>query len=287
VRREYALVECSRRLNRCSSCFLGQQGRAWFCQTFPRRSWRRWSVFIPVGCACPVPSVMVSLSGICAETLDAAVALAAQCDRRGVPLSLLVAPRLKHGYRLSEDPMTLRWLHARKAGGDVIVLHGYDQAASKRRRAEFATLAEHEATLRLTAADRVLEHLDLRTRLFAPPRWVVSPGALVVLPRVGFALCADRTTIRDFGTATMVHARVLEVGGGNRTEPWRCRAMVLGAGRTARRGGLCRVGIDARHLSRSGPRQAVLDALDLALHHGATPQTYQLPLAAAAAAAAA
>ncbi len=36
---------------------------------------------------------MVSLSGIRAETLDAAVALAAQCDRRGVPLSLLVAPR--------------------------------------------------------------------------------------------------------------------------------------------------------------------------------------------------
>jgi len=51
---------------------------------------------------------------------------------------------------------------------------------------------------------------------------------------------------------------------------------------TARRGGLCRVGIDARHLSRSGPRQAVLDALYFALHHGATPQTYQLPLAAAA-----
>jgi len=72
-------------------------------------------VFIPVGCAWSVPSVMVSLSGICAETLDAAVALAAQCDRRGVPLSLLVAPRRKHGYRLSEDPMTLRCLHARKS----------------------------------------------------------------------------------------------------------------------------------------------------------------------------
>jgi len=40
----------------------------------------------------------------------------------------------------------------------VIVLHGYDQAALKRRRAEFATLPEHEAALRLTAADRALEH---------------------------------------------------------------------------------------------------------------------------------
>jgi len=86
-----------------------------------------------------VPSVIVSLSGIHAETLDEAVALAAQCDRRGVPLSLLVAPRLRNEYRLSEDPVTLQWLHSRKAGGDVIVLHGYDRAAIKRRRAEFAT----------------------------------------------------------------------------------------------------------------------------------------------------
>jgi len=243
-------------------------------------------VFIPAECAWPVASIIVSLSGIRADTLDEAVALAAQCDRRGVPLSLLVAPRLKNGYHLSEDAVTLRWLHRRKAGGDVIVLHGYDQAAIKRRRAEFATLPEHEATLRLTAADRALEHLGLRTRLFAPPRWVISPGALAALPRMGFTLCADRTTIRDLATATMVHSRVLGVGlgGGNRTEPWRCRAMVLSAGRTTRHGGLCRVGIDARHLSRSGPRQAVLDALDLALHHGASPQTYQLPLTPAAAA---
>ncbi len=243
-------------------------------------------MFIPAECAWPVASIIVSLSGIHADTLDEAVALAAQCDRRGVPLSLLVAPRLKNGYHLSDDPTTLQWLHSRKAGGDVIVLHGYDQAARKRRRAEFATLPEHEATLRLTAADRALEHLGLRTRLFAPPRWVISPGALAALPRMGFTLCADRTTIRDLATATMVHSRVLGVGlgGGNRTEPWRCRAMVLSAGRTTRHGGLCRVGIDARHLSRSGPRQAVLDALDLALHHGASPQTYQLPLTPAAAA---
>jgi len=233
-----------------------------------------------------VPSVIVSLSGIRADTLDEAAALAAQCDRRGVPLSLLVAPRLRNGYRLSDDPTTLQWLHSRKASGDVIVLHGYNQAAIKRRRAKFTTLAEHEATLRLTAADRVLEHLGLRTRLFAPPRWVISPGALAALPRMGFTLCADRATIRDLAAATMVHSRLLGVGlgGGSRTEPWRCRAMVLSAGRTTRHGGLCRVGIDARHLSRSGPRQAVLDALDLALHHGASPQTYQLPLTPAAAA---
>ncbi|MGZ4542145.1 MAG: DUF2334 domain-containing protein [Mycobacteriaceae bacterium] len=223
-----------------------------------------------------VASVIVSLSGIRAETLDDAAELATELDDRGVPLSLLVAPRLRGGYRLAEDAATLEWLHGRKGLGDAIVLHGYDQASVKRRRAEFATLPEHEAALRLTAADRVLEAVGLRSRLFAPPRWVASPGALAALPRIGFALCADLTAVRDLRTGAVLRSRVLGVGGGNKTEPWWCRAMVMGAGRIARRGGLVRVSLDAKHLSRSGPRQAVLDALDLALHHGAVPQRYQL-----------
>ncbi|MGZ4559816.1 MAG: DUF2334 domain-containing protein, partial [Mycobacteriaceae bacterium] len=101
-------------------------------------------------------------------------------------------------------------------------------------------------------------------------------AGLAALPRIGFALCADLTAVRDLRTGAVLRSRVLGVGGGNKTEPWWCRAMVMGAGRIARRGGLVRVSLDAKHLSRSGPRQAVLDALDLALHHGAVPQRYQL-----------
>jgi hypothetical protein len=62
--------------------------------------------------------------------------------------------------------------------------------------------------------------------------------------------------------------------------------MVLGAARTARRGGLVRIAVDAADLARSGPRQAVLDAVDIALHHGAVAVTYpdllKAPLARAA-----
>ena len=71
------------------------------------------------------------------------------------------------------------------------MLHGYDDAATKKRRGEFAMLRAHEANLRLMGADRVLEHLGLRTRLFAAPGWVVSPGAIKALPGNGFRLLAD------------------------------------------------------------------------------------------------
>ena len=223
--------------------------------------------------------LIVSLSGIRTDVLTDAVELAAQLDGRGIPLSLLVAPRLRGGYRLMQDAATLEWLRRRRDQGDALVLHGYDQAATKRRRAEFAELPEHEAVLRLTAADRVLEAAGLRTRLFAPPRWALSPGALAALPRIGFGLCADRTAVRDLRSGTALRSRVLEVRGTSRTEPWRCRALVMAAARTARRGGLVRVSIDAKDLARSGPRQAVLDALDLAVHHGAVPSCYHLPVA--------
>lgn len=128
--------------------------------------------------------------------------------------------------------------------------------------------------LRLTAADRALEAVDLRTRLFAPPRWLASAGAMAALPRAGFQVCADLTGVHDLATGAVQRGRVLGVGGGRKAEPWWCRAVVLGAGRIARRGGLVRLSLAAKRLRSSGPHQAMLDALDLALHHGAVPQSY-------------
>ena len=89
--------------------------------------------------------LIVSVSGIRDETRPAVDSFAREMDARGVPLSLLVAPRMKDHYRLARDPHTQEWLLERREGGDAIVLHGYDQAATKRRRAEFAVLPEHEA----------------------------------------------------------------------------------------------------------------------------------------------
>jgi uncharacterized protein len=218
--------------------------------------------------------LIVSVSGIGPRTLDEVEAFCAQMDARSVPVSLLVAPRLSGGYRLDEDPHTVEWLTARRAGGDAVVLHGYDDAATKKRRGEFALLPAHEANLRLMAADRVLEHLGLRTRLFAAPGWNVSPGVVKALPRNGFRLLADLHGITDLVRHTTVRARVLGIGEGFLSEPWWCRTVVLSAERIARRGGIVRVAVAARHLRKPGPLQAMLDAVDLAGMHGCTPTVY-------------
>ncbi|GJJ17915.1 DUF2334 domain-containing protein [Mycolicibacterium mageritense] len=219
--------------------------------------------------------LIVSISQISDRTLDDVASFCAELDSRGVPASFLVAPRLKGGYRLEHDAPTVDWLIARRAAGAAVVLHGYDEAATKKRRGEFAGLPAHEANLRLMGADRVLEYLGLRTRLFAAPGWTVSPGTVTVLPRNGFRLLAGLSGITDLVRQSTVRSRVLGIGEGFLTEPWWCRTLVLAAERTARREGVVRVAVAARHLRKPGPRQAMLDAIDLSLLHRCVPVVYQ------------
>lgn len=219
--------------------------------------------------------LIVSISHVSARTLDDVEAFRADLRTRGVPASFLVAPRLKGGYRLELDAPTATWLRDQRACGDSIVLHGFDEAATKKRRSEFASLPAHEANLRLMGADRVLEHLGLRTRLFAAPGWAVSQGTVVALPRNGFRLLVGFTTVTDLIRRDAVRARVLGIGAGFVAEPWWCRTVVLSAERMARRSGTVRLAVSARHLGASGPRQAMLDAVDLALLHRCSPEVYR------------
>jgi len=165
-------------------------------------------------------------------------------------------------------------------------MHGYDHTADPlgawgsytvttlRRRAEFATLPAHEAGLRLHAANILLERLDLCTDAFVPPRWLASPGTRRALQNHGYRVCADATAVHELRSNQVYRGRVLGLAHGERVDPLWCRAMVLGAARTARRGALVRIAVDAADLARGGRRAALLDAVDIALHHGAHPSTY-------------
>ena len=219
--------------------------------------------------------LIVSVSGISNRTLPHLDEFRPQLDSRNVPASLFVAPRLKGGYRLDSDDATVDWLQRRRSTGDAVVLHGFDEAATKRMRSEFATLPAHEANLRLIGADRALEQLGLRTRLFAAPGWTASAGTVMALPRNGFRLLIGLYETVDLLRGTTSRGRVIGIGAGFLTEPWWCRTVVLSAERTARRGGTVRLAVSARQLGKPGPRQAVLDAVDLALMHGCAPVVYR------------
>jgi uncharacterized protein len=174
-------------------------------------------------------TLIVSLSGLSAPSLSDAAAFAAELDARLVPASWLLPPRPRDGRHLPDAPV-IRWLHGRLAVGDAVVMHGFDHTvdpigrwstspvAAMGRRAEFASLPCHEATLRLIAATRTMDELGLPSDVFAPPRWLASAGTLVALRRRGFRVCADSVGVRlldtGAGDVRVLRGRVLGVGGG-------------------------------------------------------------------------
>ncbi|ADG96516.1 conserved hypothetical protein [Segniliparus rotundus DSM 44985] len=216
--------------------------------------------------------IVVSLSGIRDTTLGQARAFAELLDARGVPLSLLVAPKLPGKYKLAKDPGTADWLRERRAHGDAIVLHGYDQAATKRRKAEFAALPEYEARLRLTAADRMMDHLGLRTRLFAPPEWAASPGAQAVLPALGFHQLVRADSVLEVRAGAARPARLFAPR--PKYESWQRRVVSFWAWRSGRRGELAQLAISGKHLETESVRGLFFEALGLALERGVRPVRY-------------
>lgn len=219
--------------------------------------------------------LIVSISEIGERTLADLESFCAQLDTRDVPVSLLVAPRLDRDYQLDRDASTVEWLSGRRTGGAAIVLHGYNVADTTRRRGAFAILPAHETNLLLIGADRVLEHLGLRTRLFAAPGWTVSPGTVAALPGNGFRLVADLHRITDLVRHSTLRTWLLGIGEIFPTGPWWCRMLVHSAERIARRGGTVRLAVGGQQLAKPGSRQAVLDAVDVALLHNCTPTVYR------------
>ncbi|MFI5607419.1 DUF2334 domain-containing protein [Amycolatopsis sp. NPDC051903] len=228
--------------------------------------------------------LLVSLSGTAPRTLHRCADLAAELERRKVPLSIL------HVARTEDGPVTA-WVRTRAEAGDSVLLHGYDHRITPThrpmhlgKRAEFADLPAHEARLRLIAAKAALATTGVTVDGFAPPRWLASAGTLLALREHGFTLCADANAVRDLVTGEAHRARVQEFASqSQRTETVRCFALVLASARAARRGGLVRLGIDAADLARPGLRQALLDAVDVALENRAFGSTYGSLRSAAAA----
>lgn len=222
------------------------------------------------------PRLVVSVSGIRDTTLDGAITLVGELERRSVPVSLLVAPRRGHEYELAADHWTQDWLRHRREQGDSIVLGGYDDAATKVRRPEFASIGPAEAAVRLAAADRLMADMGLRTRIFAPPRWNASPGCLKALPGAGFRVCAELSAVHDLVRGATERGRVLSIGEGFVADSWWCRALVAASGRIAAGDGLVRLNISAKQAGRTTPRSALLDAVDLvAAQYGARTARYE------------
>lgn len=217
--------------------------------------------------------LLVSVSSIFDETLGGVRSLVDELDRREIPVSLLVAPHIDKRWHLAKDKQTRSWLRA-QLGERALLLNGFDQPVQGRR-AEFATLEEHEARLRLKGATRQMESLGFDLRMFAPPRWQLSRGTLDVLPDFDFDIAVSNKGIHHLRTGGFTQCRNLSVGEGYGAAKWWRRNVIAAAQRGAERGNTIRLSVSGRELDQKKVRRDFLNAADAAVGAGARPDDYR------------
>lgn len=206
----------------------------------------------------PIPrAVILAIHDIAPAALDACRRLAAWLDATGLgPLSLLVVPAF-HGDR-PIDPASeaARWLRARVARGDEVVLHGYRHLADRpparladRLRAwlltagegEFQALPRAEAAQRLAAGLATLAAAGLgRPRGFVAPAWLLGEEARQAVAALGFAYTTSRTALHDLAAGRSYPAPALGLSSRSRARLAVSRAVVPWLWRAARRAPLIR-----------------------------------------------
>lgn len=223
---------------------------------------------------------MVSLSGLETRAPGQSALLAAELDRRKVPLTLLIAPR-----RMPEQTAHSAisgWVRERIAAGDEVALHGFGADTANRpaptrlhRRLGTVWTSSHEAGLRLVAELAAMERLGLHADTFVTRRGLATPGTISALGKYGFSLCVDAAGVREIGNGEIHHGRVHALGQGARSEHRSGNALIGKTLRAARQGRLVRLAVDAAHLDQHNHVETILDAVDLVLDHDAVPTTYR------------
>ncbi|WKD58113.1 hypothetical protein CAPI_07925 [Corynebacterium capitovis DSM 44611] len=218
--------------------------------------------------------VLVSISSIFSQTLDDVTALITDLDGEHIPVSLLIAPHIDKKWHLAKDAKTREWFRAQDEAGRPLILNGFDQPAQGRR-AEFATLGEHEARLRLRGATRQMASLGFEPRIFAPPRWRLSEGTLAVVPEFGFELVASTRGLHVVGSGEFHQCRNLSFGEGFGAARWWRSAIIRAAERGAEKGNTIRLSVSGRELADNKVRRDFLRAAAGALSTGARPTDYE------------
>ncbi|MDO5030663.1 MAG: polysaccharide deacetylase family protein [Corynebacterium sp.] len=214
--------------------------------------------------------LLVSVSGLRDGTLLDVARFVAAMEQRDITPSLLVAPHAGKNWALRDAPAVLDWLRRRSDDGIEIVLAGFDQSV-RGRVAEFASLSEHEARLRLTAATRQMRAMGFETDVFAPPKWTMSPETINVLPELGFRIAADRNGVHDLATGAVDPTRVLAVGEGFGGARWWRRAVRSSVQRALSKNRAIRISVNASKLREHKLREDVMSIIDEAIDHGAQP----------------
>ncbi|RJO69056.1 DUF2334 domain-containing protein [Nocardia panacis] len=241
--------------------------------------------YLPGVCA----RLVVSIHDVAPASARQTARWCADADALGIPVSLLVIPGPWRGERLADHPDYAALLRERRAGGDEIMVHGWNHRAGPegsalrrgvgrvvaRGAAEFAALDRTAAAAKLRDALQVMAECGLGTTGFTPPGWLASPEAERALVAAGFTHTTTHFGVKDLRTGHLHRGFALSHRpGGGWSERVGAEVFERAARRTAARGGLVRLALHPDDLSRPGLRETTLRAAAAALAAGARASTY-------------
>lgn len=139
--------------------------------------------------------------------------------------SLLVIPNHHHRGLISDDSDFKKWIREKVAEGHETVLHGFYHLREQRQNddvlkrlvtqsytageGEFFDLTQSDATNRLQAGRAAMEHCGLSATGFIAPAWLLGEEAESAVRELGFEYTTRISTISDFKTNRIHHARSL------------------------------------------------------------------------------
>jgi predicted deacetylase len=161
---------------------------------------------VSVALAASAPALLVSLHDVSPLTLPDCQRALELLRAAGLPpaqLTVLAIPRHEGRAPLDEDAGTARFLRGLAEAGATLVMHGLTHRMPGRARSPLGFLRGHvfargqgellrstadEATRALDEGAEILRRagLEVATRGFVPPAWLLSPAARDVVARAGF-----------------------------------------------------------------------------------------------------
>jgi predicted deacetylase len=152
------------------------------------------------------PRLLVSLHDVSPLTLDDCARALTLLREAGLPpaaLTVLAIPRHEAGVAIDQHPPTARFLRELADAGATLVMHGLTHRMAGRAwtplgfarghvfargQAELLRATDAEATRALEEGADILRRagLEVATRAFVPPAWLLSRGARAAVARAGF-----------------------------------------------------------------------------------------------------
>jgi predicted deacetylase len=221
--------------------------------------------------------LLVSIHDVSPAQADGVTRLWGICSERGVIPALLVVPNWHGVWPLEAHPVFVDWIKARASDGAEILLHGErhdeeglprglrDEWRARGRAAgdaEFLTLDEAAARIRVARGLERLRKLGLNPTGFVPPVWLAREATYQAAAEAGLRFSEDSRCVRLLPSKVRIPSPVLRWSTRTTARAWGSVAVAKARSLLQRRADVPRIALHPTDLDHAATARSLLRTLD-------------------------